>query len=59
MSEAGEVYGSQDSAVTTGVETASERSPEKRPELFDNRYTLPEGTVAGPFPRALFCFPRS
>jgi len=40
MSEAGEVYGSQDSAVTTGVETASERSPEKRPELFDNRNTL-------------------
>jgi hypothetical protein len=54
VERAGDVYGPQDSAVASSVEAASEDFPKTRPELFDNRRTLPEGTVAGPFPRACF-----
>src|SRR5436305_2759221 len=54
VERAGDVYGPQDSAVASGVETAAEDFPETRPELFDNRRTWPEGTVAGPFPLACF-----
>ena len=49
---AGDFYGSESSAIAAGVEPALRRVSRERPELFDNRWTLPGGTEAGPFPLA-------
>jgi hypothetical protein len=51
-------YGSQDSAVAPGVEAASEDSPEKRPELIDNRSTFSRGNGGGAVPSGYFLRPR-
>jgi hypothetical protein len=54
VERAGDVYGPQDSAVAPGVETASGDSLEKGPSSLTIETPQPEGTVAGPFPRASF-----
>ena len=54
---AGNVYGSQDSAVVSSVETATEDSLESGPSSLTIEAPEPEGTVAGPFPRACFLLP--
>jgi hypothetical protein len=52
---AGISIGSRDSAIASGVESAFRRIFRVRPELIDNRWTLPGGTEAGPFPLAPSC----